>query len=84
MQALARRDPANPLIERAVRWLMLNRAAATGRSTKQTAMAIYGLLGFMQARGETAQPFAWTSIVNGELGRQPRFTAAQMTAPDPM
>ncbi len=45
VQALVKRDPTNPLIERAVRWMMLNRTAGYWSSTKQTAMAIYGLLG---------------------------------------
>ena len=84
VQALARRDPKNPVIERAVRWLMVNRRGGYWGSTKATAMAIYGLLGYMQARGEAAQPFAVDVYVNGELAGQPRFTAAQMTAPDPV
>ena len=67
VQALARRDPRNPVIERAVRWLMVNRRGGYWGSTKPTAMAIYGLLGYMQARGETAQPFAVDVYVNGEL-----------------
>lgn len=83
VQALARRDPKNPLVERAVRWMMLNRTAGYWSSTKQTAMAIYGLLGFMQARGETAQPFSVDVFVNGaNVGRR-SFSAAAMTAPDP-
>ena len=83
VQALSRRDPGNPLIERAVRWMMLNRTAGYWSSTKQTAMAIYGLLSFMQARGESAQPFAVDVFVNGvNVGRR-TFSAAAMTAPDP-
>ncbi len=83
VQALARRDPKNPLVERAVRWMMLNRTAGYWSSTKQTAMAIYGLLGFMQARGEAAQPFSVDVFVNGtNVGRR-TFSAAAMTAPDP-
>ena len=61
----------NPLLERAVRWLMLNRTGGYWSSTKQTAMAIYGLLAFMQARGETAQPFSVDVFVNGAAGRPP-------------
>jgi len=83
VQALARRDPRNPLVERAVRWLMLNRTAGYWSSTKQTAMAIYGLLGFMQARGETAQPFSVDVFVNGVNAGRRTFSAAAMTAPDP-
>ena len=84
VQALAKRDPKNPLIERAVRWMMLNRTAGYWSSTKQTAMAIYGLLGFMQARGETAQPFSVDVFVNGQAAGRHSFTAAAMTASDPI
>ena len=84
VQALAKRDPANPIIEKAVRWMMLNRTAGYWSSTKQTAMAIYGLLGFMQARRETAQPFSVDVFVNGKPAGQHSFTAAEMTASDPI
>lgn len=84
VQALAKRDPRNPLLERAVRWMMLNRTASYWSSTKQTAMAIYGLLGFMQARGESAQPFTADVFVNGAPAGRHSFTAAAMTAPDPI
>jgi len=84
VQALVKRDPTNPVIERAVRWMMLNRTAGYWSSTKQTAMAIYGLLGFMRARGETAQPFSVDVFVNGQAAGRHSFTAAQMTASDPI
>ncbi|MEO7155979.1 MAG: MG2 domain-containing protein [Vicinamibacterales bacterium] len=84
VQALVNRDPTNPLVERAVRWMMLNRTGGYWSSTKQTAMAIYGLLGFMQARRETAQPFSVDVFVNGRPAGQHTFTAAAMTAPDPI
>jgi uncharacterized protein YfaS (alpha-2-macroglobulin family) len=84
VQALVRRDPKNPVIERAVRWMMLNRTAGYWSSTKQTAIAIYGLLSFMQARGETPQPFSVDVFVNGQLAGKHAFTAASMTAPDPI
>jgi uncharacterized protein YfaS (alpha-2-macroglobulin family) len=83
VQALSRRDPKNPLVERAVRWMMLNRTAGYWSTTKQTSMAIYGLLAFMQARGESAQPFSVDVFVNGaNVGRR-TFAATAMTAPDP-
>ncbi|HEX8030741.1 MAG TPA: hypothetical protein VF491_19850, partial [Vicinamibacterales bacterium] len=84
VQALVKRDPSNPIIERAVRWMVLNRTAGYWSSTKQTAMAIYGLLGFMQARGESAQPFSVDVFVNGQPAGTHNFTAASMTAPDPI
>ena len=67
VQALARRDPRNPLLERAVRWLMLNRSGGYWITTKQTAMALYGLLELLQARNETPQPFTVDVYVNGAL-----------------
>jgi len=84
VQALVRRDPKNPLLERAVRWMMLNRTAGYWGSTKQTAIAIYGVLAFMQARGETARPFSVDVFVNGNAAGRHSFTAASMTASDPI
>ena len=84
VQALSKRDPRNPVIERAVRWMMLNRTAGYWSTTKQTAMAIYGLLGFMQARGETAQPFSVDVYVNGQAAGRHSFTAKDITASDPI
>jgi hypothetical protein len=84
VQALVKRDPQNPLVERAVRWMMLNRTAGYWSSTKQTAIAIQGLLAFMQARGETAQPFSVEVFVNGASAGRHSFSAAAMTAPDPI
>ena len=83
VDALSRRDPKNPVLERAVRWLMLNRSAGYWYTTKQTATAIYGLLSFMKARGETAQPFSVEIFVNGASQGRKSFSAAAMTAPDP-
>ncbi len=84
VQALVKRDPHSPLVERAVRWLMLNRTAGYWSSTKQTAMAIYGLLAFMQARGETAQPFTVDVLVNGQPAGTHAFAAADLAASDPI
>jgi uncharacterized protein YfaS (alpha-2-macroglobulin family) len=84
VQALARRNPQSPVVERAVRFLLLNRTAGYWGTTKQTAMAIYGLLAFMHARGETAQPFTVDVYVNGAMTGRQTFSAAAMTAPDPV
>ena len=84
IQALARRDAKNPIVERAARWMMLNRTAGYWTSTKQTAMALYGLLAFMQARGESAQPFSVEVFVNGNSAGRRSFSAADITAADPV
>ena len=84
LQALAVATQRMPLIDRAVRWLMLNRRGGYWSTTKQTAMALYGLLEVMQARNETPQPFSVDVFVNGTLARTQSFTAASLTAPDPI
>ncbi len=84
VRALARRDPRNPVLDRAVRWLMLNRSGGYWYSTKQTAMALYGLLELLQARGETPQTFTADVYVNGTLSGTHTFTPASLVDPDPI
>jgi alpha-2-macroglobulin len=84
VQALARRDPASPLLDRAVRWLMLNRRGGYWWNTKQTAFALYGLLEVLQARKETPQTFTVDVHVNGALAGSRTFTPASLTSPDPV
>ncbi len=83
IRALARRDPHNPLLDRAVRWMMLNRSGGYWYTTKQTAMALYGLLELLQARNET-QTFTADIFVNGTPAGSHTFTPAELTNPDPV
>jgi uncharacterized protein YfaS (alpha-2-macroglobulin family) len=82
--ALARRDPRNPLLDRAVRWLMLNRSGGYWSTTKQTAFALYGLLQLLQARDETPHAFSADVYVNGALAGTQAFTVASLVDPDPV
>ncbi|HEX7486222.1 MAG TPA: MG2 domain-containing protein [Vicinamibacterales bacterium] len=85
VKALSARDPRSPLLEPAVRWLLLNRNyGAWWSSTKQTAMALYGLLDYMRARGEGAADSSIDVLVNGTPVATRRFTSASFTAPDPI
>ena len=84
VRALARRDPRNPTLDRAVRWLMLNRSAGYWSSTKQTAMVLYGLLELLQARNETPQPFTADVFINDTLAGSHTFTPASLANPDPV
>jgi hypothetical protein len=84
LQALARRDPASPVLDRAVRWLMLNRRGGYWSNTKQTAFALYGLLEVLQARNETPQPFSVEVFANGVAAGSHAFTSASLTAPNPV
>jgi hypothetical protein len=85
VKALAARDSRHPLIEPAVRWLLLNRTFGVyWASTKQTAMVLIALLDLMKARHESAAASAVEVFVNGAPAGVHRFTATAMTAPDPV
>ena len=84
LKALAPRDPSNALLDRGVRWLMLNRSGGYWYNTKQTAMALYGLLEVLRARNETPQNFSVDVYVNGTIAGTHTFSPASMTAPDPI
>ena len=67
VQAIAGRDPNNPVLERAVRWLLANRGSGSyWYSTKQTAYALYGLLSYLEARKEGPSAFGVDVYLNGE------------------
>ncbi len=85
VKALAARDPKSPLLEPAVRWLLLNRNyGGWWSSTKQTAMALYGLLDYMRARQEGGADAGVEVLVNGTPAGSHTFTPASLTAPDPV
>jgi alpha-2-macroglobulin len=84
LKALAPRDPKNPLLERTARWLVLNRTAGGyWVSTKQTALALEGLLAYMNARGERPAPVTAEVFVNGQRVATEAFDAKSLTAPNP-
>jgi uncharacterized protein YfaS (alpha-2-macroglobulin family) len=85
VQALARRTPDAPVLQAAVRFLLANRrSGAYWASTKQTAMALYGLTAYMKARGETPAPFSADVSINGTTTERVQFDASSVTAPDPV
>jgi uncharacterized protein YfaS (alpha-2-macroglobulin family) len=85
VKALSARDPKSPLLEPAVRWLLLNRNYGTWwSSTKQTAMVLYGLLDYMRSRNEGGADATVEVVVNGTPVAMRAFTPASLTAPDPV
>jgi hypothetical protein len=85
VQALAPRDPGNPVLERAVRWLLANRGSgAYWYTTKQTALALYGLLAYMKARNEGPSAFTVDVFVNGQKAGSHAFSPESLTSPDPV
>jgi alpha-2-macroglobulin len=84
LKALAPRDPRNPLLERAARWLVANRTGGYWVSTKQTAMALDGLLAYMRARGEQPAPVTADLFVNGARVGGHTFDSRSLVSPDPI
>lgn len=85
VRAIARVRPDHAVLEPAVRWLVANRGTgAYWGTTKQTAMALYGLLDYVKARNERPVAFTVDVTINGvDAGRQ-TFTPASWTRPDPV
>jgi hypothetical protein len=84
LKALSARDPRNPLLERAARWLVVNRTGGYWISTKQTALALEGLLAYMRARGEQPAPITADVFVNGARVGSHSFDATSLAASDPV
>jgi uncharacterized protein YfaS (alpha-2-macroglobulin family) len=84
LKALSARDPADPVLERAARFLVLNRTSGYWISTKQTALALQGLLAYMRARGEKPAPVTAAVFVNDESIGTQSFDARSLTAPNPV
>lgn len=85
LRALAPRTPGDPLLERAVRWLMANRSNGVyWTSTKQTALALVGILDYLRARQEAPTTVSIEVEVNGQPAGQQTFTASDWTRPNPV
>jgi uncharacterized protein YfaS (alpha-2-macroglobulin family) len=83
--ALAPRMPNDPLLERASRWLLLNRNSGYyWTSTKQTAFALMGMLAHLRARGEKPSTVSVDVEVNGAKVGTHTFTPEQWTAANPI
>jgi uncharacterized protein YfaS (alpha-2-macroglobulin family) len=81
VQALAGTQPDHPTLERAVRWLLANRTGGSSwGTTKQTALALYGLLALLDARDEAPTTFALDVSINGQPAGSHTFTPAAWTS----
>lgn len=83
IQALAAVRPQDPLIDQGVRWLLANRQSGMSwASTKQTAMALGGVLAAMKGRQERPAPVTVTVAAGGQ-SQQVTFTPDDWTRPFP-
>jgi uncharacterized protein YfaS (alpha-2-macroglobulin family) len=84
IKALAPRMPTDPLIERAARYLLVNRAGGYyWSSTKTTAFALMGLLEQLRARGDKPGTLTVDVEVNGAKVGSQTFTPESWTAANP-
>ena len=84
VRAIAARTPDSPLLEPAVRWLVLNRRAGWWSTTKQTALALDGVLAYMRARRDTGAVGTVDVVVNGATVGSHTFTPASMVDSAPV
>jgi uncharacterized protein YfaS (alpha-2-macroglobulin family) len=82
LKLLAAIRPSSPLLPKAALWLVNHRDQGYyWNSTKQTAMVVYGLTGYLKASGELHPDFSATLSVNGKQISSSRFTDADGLSP---
>jgi hypothetical protein len=59
-------EPSNRLVKPLMKWLVFNRRGNRWKSTRDTAMAVYGLADYVQATKELAPSYKVTVFVNGK------------------
>lgn len=69
IKALANMNPQSPYLEKAVKWMTLNRRGARWKNTRDTAIAILGLADYLKATRELAPDYGFTVYVNGKKVR---------------
>lgn len=81
LMALLRTDPENPLVEKAVRWLLQKREGGGWSSTEDTASIIYALGAYLKRQRQVAPPdYLATVFVNGSKVGQARMSRETMFA----
>ncbi len=83
LKLLVRHKPDSPLIAKAAHWLASHRDEGYyWRSTKQTAMVVYGLTDYLRTSGELQPNYAITVSLNGKQVLTRRFTTQDALKPD--
>ena len=78
IKALANMDPQSPYLEKAVKWMVLNRRGASWKNTRDTAIAILGLADYLKATRELAPEYDYTVSVNGKEVRKGRADSSNV------
>lgn len=66
LRVMARRDIDNPLIPKAIRWLIINRTGSYWRSTKASGKIIYAMSDYLSRTGEMHPDYDLSLMLNGE------------------
>lgn len=74
LEALIDVEPTSPDIDRAVRWLVLNRRGAQWKSTKDTGLAVLALTHYLSTRPQEPAPTVVRVFLGEEPPREYRFT----------
>jgi uncharacterized protein YfaS (alpha-2-macroglobulin family) len=78
LRVMARRDVANPLIPKTIRWLIINRTGSYWRSTKATGKIIYAMTDYLTRTGETEPNYTMTIVLNGKELKRAKVTKGTM------
>jgi uncharacterized protein YfaS (alpha-2-macroglobulin family) len=83
LKLLVRAKPGSPVIAKAAHWLATHRDEGFyWRSTKQTAMVIYGLTDYLRQSGELQPDYTLTVFLNGRQVHSRRVTAKEALNPN--
>ncbi len=78
IKALANMDPQSEYLEKAVKWMILNRRGASWKNTRDTAIAILGLADYLKATRELAPEYDYIVTVNGKTVREGKANASNV------
>ncbi len=82
LRALAAIEPQNALVDPTLAWLLKNRRAAQWSNTRDTAIAILALDGFLRGSNELGRDVEYEVVVNGKpLARRTVRSAEMLRAP---
>lgn len=75
VKALSVVDAQSPYLDRAVKWLLLNRRGASWKNTRDTAIAILSLTDYLKATQELSPDYDYQVLVNGSAVREGHVNA---------
>ena len=78
IKALSNIDPQSAYLDKAVKWLTLNRRGASWKNTRDTAIAILGLADYLKATRELAPDYDYAVMLDGKKIREGHVDASNV------